>query len=245
MTKSISLKVEEAVLVEFPELLTGGFMAAGVDRAISRLDPSEPHLTGAASDLARDGLTVQNLADHPLIQGWRNAFKSMGLKPSTYKSSVEQLARRSLKGELMKIPNGLVSLYCAASVRHLAPLGAYDVESLTATDIALRFARPESDLFEPLGGRKEDMPLKSSVAVYAVDNQVICWAFNHRDSSQTCLRPTTTLAVFIGEGIVTSHHEPLSAALADLRQRLSDLGATVGAIQFASKGATTAWIALD
>ena len=124
----------------------------------------------------------------------------------------------------------LVELYSEVATRHLAPQGGYDVDRLPPDDIELRFARPD-DQFAPIGGG--EMPLTDKVAVYASGSTVLCWAYNCRDSRETCLTEDTDTGLFLGEAVTARQHAALRAALDDLAERLSGVGAQVGGIAYA------------
>jgi DNA/RNA-binding domain of Phe-tRNA-synthetase-like protein len=192
-----------------------------------------PELGDTRQELVDRGLRVETLAAEPLVADWRAAIAACGLKPSTYKSSPEQLARRVLKSGPLHTGLTLVDVYCDVATRHLAPLGGYDVARLPGSLVELRMADPEADEFHPLGGRDGEMPLGPDVAVYAVGSTVICWAYNCRDSRDTCLHEDTDVGVFLGEAVTARQHEPLRAALADLGARLVAAGAEVGPASYA------------
>ena len=215
-------------------MLVGGFVASGLISASAVLaEAALPYDT--AAELVEQGVSIERLADHPVVADWRGAIAACGLKPSTYKGSVEQLVRRTLKSGPLHTPLPLVDMYCDVAARHLAPLGAYDVGLLPSEEIVLRLADPASDEFHPLGAARDDeMPLTSKVAVYAAGTTVICWAYNCRDSRDTCLVSDTAVGLFLGEAVTARQHEPLRAAFGDLRARLEGAGATVGPTQFAS-----------
>lgn len=240
MTKEIRLDIDPGLLERFPGCRIGGFLARGLAEAASKvsLQPAE----ALAEALTSEGLTVEGMSEEPRLREWRKAFQQSGLKPSTFKSSPEQLARRLLKGTWISTPLPLVNLYSAVSVKHLAPLGAYDVERLPDPTIVLRFAR-EGDVFHPLGGRPEDMPLRPTVPVYASGSEVICWAFNHRDSAATCLLPETGLGLFVGEAVDETQSAALDAALKELAADLQAAGAEVGPPAFADGNSRTVGIA--
>src|SRR5215218_4122073 len=161
---SFSVSVAGEVAERHPDILVGGLLATGLRGATP---PPLPEDTEQA--LVNQDVTLELLADHPLIRDWRTAISACGLKPSTYKSSPEQRARRTLKSGPVRTGLALVDLYCEVATRHLAPLGGYDTERLPAPDIALRLALPD-DAFSPLGGG--EMPLTERVAVYAAGSTV-------------------------------------------------------------------------
>jgi DNA/RNA-binding domain of Phe-tRNA-synthetase-like protein len=232
--KDVRIEIDPAILERFPDCRVGGFLARGLRSAVERLKPQavEP-----------PGVSLEDLSEEPRIREWRKAYQQIGLKPSTYKGSAEQLARRLLKGSWISTPLPLVNLYSAVSVKHLTPMGAYDVERLPAPSVVLRFPR-EGDVFQPLGGRPEDMPLRPAVAVYASGSEVTCWAFNHRDSVKTCLHAGTDLGLFMAEAVAGIQYDSLDAAFSELARDLRDAGADVGEITYVNASGPTASVRL-
>lgn len=227
----IRIAIDPAVLERFPDCRVGGFLARGLRDAAGRLK-----LEGAetlAAPLTVQGVSIESLSEEPRIREWRKAYQAIGVKPSTYKGSAEQLARRLLKGSWISTPLPLVNLYSAVSVKHLTPMGAYDVERLPEPSVVLRFPR-EGDVFHPLGGRPEDMPLRPDVVIYASGSEVACWAFNHRDSARTSLLADTDIGFFMAEAVAPIQYAALEAAFAELARDLRDAGADVGETVYVS-----------
>jgi len=227
---NIVLELGDDVASQFPQALVAGLLIERLDVAATRLGDVGKHTQAACEALVASNLTISNLTDDPRITGWRDAIGRCGLKAGTYKSSVEQLARRFLKGGSISTALPVVNLYCAISTRYLAPLGGYDVGLLPEATIALRMGRPSSDSFLPLGVRSDDMPIKPTIPVYASGAAVLCWAFNHRDSRATCLSTETTTAAFISEAVTVEQRDGLKAALSGLSRELEWRGARPGAV---------------
>ncbi|MGH9224626.1 MAG: phenylalanine--tRNA ligase beta subunit-related protein [Acidimicrobiales bacterium] len=225
-------------------MLVGGFVASGLLGAATGLVDRPPPVDALQELVARD-VSVDTLVSVGEISDWRAAIAACGLKPSTYKSSPEQLARRLFKSGPLHTPLPLVDVYCDVATRWLAPLGAYDVTSLPSGAIELRLARPDGDVFHPLGAKDGEMPLTPQVAVYADGPTVICWAYNCRDSRGTCLQPGTDVGLFIGEAVTERQQQPLREALSDLAGRLSGAGASVGPAAFASAGSESGSAAVE
>lgn len=206
-----------------------GFVASGLD-GLAGLDDAYLRATWTlvAEEMEREGLNLQNASAHPAIAAWRSAMVAQGLKPSTYRSSVEALVRRVFKDGALRTPFPLVDSYCAASVKHLAPLGAYDIARLPERALMLRHGQPAADRFEPLGGRREDMPINDDVVIYAAGNTVICWAFNHRDSRETSLLSSTKSAVFLGESVTQDGRARTASALKELASLVVASGGRAG-----------------
>ena len=229
-----SLVIAGEIAGRHPDILVGGLLASDL-RAAAQAVAAHPLPDDTVRALVDQDVTIELVADHPLIKDWRSAIAGCGLKPSTYKSSPEQLARRALKSGPVRTGLALVDLYCEVATRHLAPLGGYDVDRLPPEEIRLRLADPAGDTFAPLGGREADMPLTDRVAVYASGSTVLCWAYNCRDSRETCLTEDTDTGLFLGEAVTARQHGALRAALDDLAGRLAAAGATVGPVVYADR----------
>lgn len=221
----IRIEIDPAVLEQFPECRVGGFLARGLRAAAERVRLEEPSI---------EGVFLETLTEEPRIREWRRAYQQIGVKPSTFRGSAEQLARRLLRGSWISTPLPLVNLYSAVSVKHLTPMGAYDVERLPEPSVVLRLPR-EGDVFHPLGGRPEDMPLRPEIVVYASGSEVTCWAFNHRDSVKTALQPETDLGIFMAEAVSPVQVESLDAAFSELARNLREAGAEVGELAGADR----------
>jgi DNA/RNA-binding domain of Phe-tRNA-synthetase-like protein len=228
---NFSVRVAGEIAERHPDILVGGLLASNL-RATASTVAAAPFPDDTEQALVNQDVTIELIADHPLIKDWRSAIAACGLKPSTYKSSPEQLARRTLKSGPVRTGLALVDLYCEVATRHLAPLGGYDIERLPGSDIELRLGRAD-DSFSPLGGG--EMPLTDKVAVYCAGHTVICWAYNCRDSRDTCLTEDTDTGLFLGEAVTARQHGALRIALADLAGRLAAAGAVVGPVVFADR----------
>jgi lysyl-tRNA synthetase class 2 len=225
--QKLIVEVDPEIATRFPYIMIGGFTVRGLHIAAERIDDTRL-LEQAIADFSKQGLTTASLSENPSLAGWRQAFQVQGLKPSRYRTSPEALARRALRGDSLQTALPIVNAYNAISLQFLAPLGAYDLERLPGRHMVLRFARPASDTFTPLGADASSMPLLETVAVYAMADEILCWGFNHRDSHLTCLQPETTMAAFFSEGVIPQHHASLVAALSALRQLFFEAGAAVG-----------------
>lgn len=225
---TLTLSLDTTVVARFPDLLVAGFCVDGLDEAARRVGPAdlEQLWTAAREALRERDVRLDTLSLVPEIAAWRRAFSQCGVKASTYRSSVEALVRRVLKGGSLATPLPIVTAYCALSVIHLATMGGYDRDRLQGEEIAVRPARPGRDRFNPLGGRPEDMPLTSTLVVYADADNVLCWSFNHRDSRDTSLLEGTRRAVFFSEAVTSGQQAGATAALAHLSEWLCVRGAT-------------------
>ena len=225
----VKLTVDDEVLARHPDIQVGAMLASELRAASPRLteDP-QPDLH---QELGDRGLHLETLAAEPVIADWRAAIAACGLEPARHRSMPEQLARDTLKRGRVRTGVVLQDVSLDVATRHLAPLGAHDVERLPAADVRMRLAHPGRDTFTPLEGDDAEISL-AGVVVYASGNEVIRWAFNARASQKTCLLAETDVALFVGEAVTTRQHGHLRAAFTELAGRLQRAGARVGPIAY-------------
>ncbi len=229
----LNFKIAPEVLGVFPEMRVSAIRIKGLEAALASFDGAG-FVTTAAQNVARTFETAESLVADPRIDAWRKAYGAIGAKPSKFRSSIEALARRAVKGAPLSTNIPVVDLYNAVSLETLAPLGVYDAALLPSGGLALRCANPDQDQFNPLGATADDFPLHKELVVYAADNKVLCWGFNCRDSRDVCLSETTDEAVFFGEAAFAVQHEALRQALTRLQTLFREKGAECGAIETAS-----------
>lgn len=194
---------------------------------------------------------IQSLQDHqihpelmtevPAIQEWRDAYRNFGLKPSKYRSSIEQLLRRASKGEIIQTGIPLVDIYCYISIIGMAPMGAYDLRKTTG-DISIRYTEPGEE-FLPIGG-SQILKSEPGIVAYADASGIICWAWNHRDSAHTCLSRETTTAIFFADSAAKDSYGRAEHGIDLLSEILSSAGC-VKIHRFVldhQKGETNFWV---
>jgi DNA/RNA-binding domain of Phe-tRNA-synthetase-like protein len=232
----LTLSLDTSLFARFPGLLVAGLCVERLDAAAACVLPGDLDAlwNEARQALKERDVRLDTVSIVPEIAAWRRAFFQSGVKASTHRSSVEALVRRVLKDGSVATPLPVVTAYCAMSVIHLATMGGYDLGRLNGEEVAVRPARPAGDRFNPLGGRREDMPLTEGVVVYACADTVLCWSFNHRDSSDTSLLGGTCRAVFFSEAVCHEQQAGVRASLRHLSAWLGQRGAMPGAIAVAS-----------
>ena len=81
---------------------------------------------------ARTLFSAVNISQHPVIQSWRKAYTRFG-GSSSYRSSIEALAKRALKGDVLPEINPLVDCYNLTSLKYMMPVGGEDCSTLLGT----------------------------------------------------------------------------------------------------------------
>lgn len=213
---NMSFVIEEDFWNLFPAALIGTVVVHGID---NRRSAGE-----AAGLLDRQiAATATALADTeipslPSVAPWRAAYQAFGVKPSKYKSSIENLLRAAASGRLRSI-NPLVDLYNVISLKHQLPCGGEDLAAVAGPIRLTRAAGEEH--FVPLGGSAEEPP-PPGVVIYRDDLGVICSCWNWREAERTKLTETTTDAFLCIEALPPSSEADLRAACDELAALVID-----------------------
>jgi DNA/RNA-binding domain of Phe-tRNA-synthetase-like protein len=218
----VKVTLQEDFLAQYPEASIHALTV--VDLNLVGTDLADEWKAKAMNYVATWGIDPQRLVEQPWIAEWRAVMKSMGLNAAKTKSSIEQLAKRALNGSYIATPIPVVNLYCHISVMAQAPMGGYDVARLKGT-ICVRLAR-DGDTFLGIGER-EPLLVRAPAIVYADDDHVACYAWNHRDSTFTCLTRETNSAIFFADAATRIGRARAATSIDMLAEALSRSGAQV------------------
>ena len=214
------VRCNQELFAMFPEATVHGIV---FDR-LAEVDPAivAPWKQKAIESVRSSGFTIESILDAPVVKEWRNAFQRFGVKPSRYRSAIEQLYRRALRSEITETSLPLVNLYCYVSLIEMVPMGAYDLEKVDG-NISIRFSK-ENEPFLGIGDTEPMMSTPGAV-VYSDDGGIICWAWNHRDAARVSLSEKTDRAIFFADCAEHESESRARSAMALLADALSDTGA--------------------
>jgi DNA/RNA-binding domain of Phe-tRNA-synthetase-like protein len=136
----------------------------------------------------RQQAIIENIAEHPRIKAWREAYKAFGAKPSEFRSSVEAMARRALRSDQLPSINALVDIGNIISLQHLLPVGGHSMDELKQ-DIALRLATGE-ETFIPFGSKEMEHPLPGEV-IFTEGDTVLTRRWTWRQANHSLTLPET------------------------------------------------------
>jgi DNA/RNA-binding domain of Phe-tRNA-synthetase-like protein len=184
--KQLFYSIESDIFTKFPDYVRGVVLAYDVTNG----PPSSELITLLRSEEAalRERLTIENLAESPRIKAWREAFRSLGIKPSEFRSSIEAMTRRALRSDPIPSINALVDIGNIISLRYLVPAGGHSMDGLTQ-DISLRPADGSED-FIAFGSDVLEHPNPGEI-IFVEGNVVLTRRWVWRQSQHTLTLPET------------------------------------------------------
>ena len=181
------------------------------------VDPRIEEAKREALETLRDKVGSDPLSSHPHVASWRDTYRSFGTKAGDYRPSAEALARRALREGALPRINAAMDAYNAVSVRHLVPMGGFDLDRVRG-DIRLRLS-DGGETFIPLGPAAPEATYPGEV-VYADDERVLTRRWNYRDCEKTKITEGTVNVAMFADGSPGIHRGVVEDALRDLEELL-------------------------
>jgi len=178
--------VDGEIFHRFPDYVRAIVVAKGISNQ-GVLPEVEEMLRDAEAQCEALFATV-GLTTYPRIANWREAYRTLSMKPGKNYSSVEALARRARGGSPLPYINTLVALMNGFSLTYLVPCGGDDLDAAQG-DLILRLATGKEE-FAPLGREETSRP-ETGEAVYVDDRQALCRRWNWRQGEGTKITPST------------------------------------------------------
>jgi DNA/RNA-binding domain of Phe-tRNA-synthetase-like protein len=179
----------------------------GADAASSMLR------TAAAT--VRESAALTDVASHPRIAAWRDAFSTFGARPSKFQSSVEALVRRARRGDDLPLIHPLVGLYNAVSLRWLLPIGGDDLDTIVG-GLQLRRAQG-GEQYHELGSGDDDPPLPGEV-IYRDSQKVLCRRWCWRQGADSMITERSQAVVLNVHGLPPASRADVEAAARELAE---------------------------
>jgi DNA/RNA-binding domain of Phe-tRNA-synthetase-like protein len=154
-----------------------------------------------------------NPAEHPRIVAWREAYRRFGARPSEFRSSIEALARRVLRGDSLPNINALVDIGNLVSMRYLIPVGVHPIPT-GAGALRLRLAEPGDTFLPPDGGPAESP--ETGEVVFAQDKAVLTRRWTWRQAALTLTLPETSAVFFNIDALQGVPDDAVAAAAHDI-----------------------------
>lgn len=206
------------ILTDYPDIHIGVLVNTGLNNKTTYNELLR--LQKEALQSAQDQIGDQPPTKHPHIASWRQIYKSFDTKPSDYRPSAEALIRRALKtGKLPKI-NNAVDIYNLVSVKHVIPMGGFDLDHIDGT-IRLRKSNGRES-FTPLGTLGPEETYTGEV-VYSDDSRILTRRWNYRDNVKTKITADTTNLVMFLDASPVIDVDKIEAALDELMYLLGNV----------------------
>ncbi|MCB1084835.1 MAG: lysine--tRNA ligase, partial [Chlamydiia bacterium] len=207
----MKFSIEPQVIKKFPHLKVGVLLVKGVNNHYSSNEILELMETTFAKVQA--DYEGKELVKEPKIVDWREAYKSFGYKPSSYRCSAEALLRRVISGKGLPDINPIVNLYNLISVKYSLPAGADDLDKIEG---AIRLAEAEGgERFITLGSREEEAAAQGEI-IYRDDVEVLCKAWNWRESDKSKITNESQNISLVIEGLEHTTAGQITKALKEL-----------------------------
>jgi DNA/RNA-binding domain of Phe-tRNA-synthetase-like protein len=205
------ITISEDVRARVPELFVDSLTADGLSAS-----KDSPWLDEAVGEiLARwNGRTAEDAAAAPEIPLYRELSRRFSEQFGAAVPAVENVVTRYLmKGKFPRI-NALVDAANVASLRHLIPVGLFDLNAIEG-DLTLGIAGGDEQIV-PLGKTKSEAVPRGFPILR--DREKVISIVGVRDSAHTMIVPTTTAVLAFSWGIEGVPRESVRATLADCIQ---------------------------
>ncbi len=198
------------IFSKYPGYVRGVVVAEGV---VNRASPPElvDELRAAEAGLTAR-VNLDQVAEHPRLKAWREAYRSFGARPSEFRSSVEGMARRALRGDPLPSISALVDIGNILSLRHLIPAGGHAIDVLSG-DMVLRLATG-GEQFVAFGSPQVEQPLPGEV-IFAEGDVVLTRRWTWRQAQHTLIVPETAAIELNLDGLPPVEAGEIEAACAE------------------------------
>lgn len=208
-----SYSIRPEIFERFPGYVRGVVIAHGVTNGPS--PAALVQMLREVEESVRSRVDPDKVAEQPRIRSWREAYRAFGAKPSEFRSSVEAMVRRAVRGDQLPSISALVDLGNVMSLRHLLPAGAHAIDLLNG-DIELRFASGDED-FVAFGSEELEHPLPGEV-VFVEGNTVLTRRWTWRQGNHTLTLPETTAIEFNVDGLPPVTRDEVEAACIEVEE---------------------------
>lgn len=192
----IVYSIDREIFRLFPNFIRGVLIARDVE---NRRSPDELiALMRQEEGNLRQAFLGQEIADHPLIHNWREAFRTTGIKPSEFRSSIEAMVRRVVNGSQLPSINALVDIGNVISLRYLIPAGGHALDNVKS-EIKLSPAAGD-EVFVPFGSDVAEHPEPGEI-IFAEDSAVLTRRWVWRQSNHTLTEMGTRFIEFNLDGL--------------------------------------------
>ncbi len=226
----IEYSIAPEVFEKFPDYTRGVVLA--IDVVNSKSSPEIIALLRAEEESLRGRLKIEELIEYPKVKSWREAFRSLGIKPSEYRSSIEAMTRRVLRGKELPSINALVDIGNILSLRHLVPVGGHALDEIQ-NNITLRAATGQEE-FVPFGSDKVEYPDPGEF-VFVEGDTVLTRRWSWRQANHSLTVESTKVIEFNVDGLPPVSREEVETVSQEMADMVKQYCGGKFVIQYISK----------
>jgi len=208
-------RIEDAVFEMFPQFCRGIVTAAGIDNR--RPSAELEKLLREEEEKLRQNPEV-DLARHPRLQAWKDAYRQFGSNPNKFTPSILFLAKQVKSGKSVRSISPAVDAFNIISLRYLIPCGGDDMNSVEGDVTLGRAASDETfaPIFKP--EEVEHPDLGEVIYVNRRSGRVLCRRWNWRNADFSKLSPETrNLAINVDGMMPAISRAEIERAAEDLK----------------------------
>ena len=183
----MKIRIAAQVFEKSPGYRRGLVLAHGIQNGPSQAELVE-ELRAAESHLCAE-LDPDNFITQPRIAAWREAYRTLGIKPGEFRPSMDALVRRVLKKDALPTINRIVDIGNLVSIRSLIPIGAHATDLLSG-DMELRLANG-NESFEPFGTDALEHPTPGEI-IFAEGQTVLTRRWTWRQAKHSLILDSTS-----------------------------------------------------
>lgn len=210
----------DRVWQQFPQLRA----VVTIFRDVAKIKPERVDTAETIEEVCQRLDNAQE-SELPSIRAWRNAYATMGLKPTQYRCAAEALLRRFRKDRTLPRVHPLIDTLNAESMKAAIPIAAFDVAHLVE-GITVRPAVGD-EIYETFEGGVEH-PAPEEIIFADAAGQAHSRRWVYRQGAISAVNDTSNAVLIVAEAL----HEGAAADLMALKFRLEGhavaLGATLG-----------------
>ncbi|MCB1108724.1 MAG: lysine--tRNA ligase [Chlamydiia bacterium] len=212
----MTLHIDKLIWEAYPHLKVGVLLLKNIDNTVVNHEIIE--FLRKVEHNSKNKFGQIDLANVDKIVDWRKAYRSFGYKPSSTRSSVEALVRRTVADKQLPDINPVVNLYNAVSIQHVLPAGADDLDQVKGT---LRLCVAKGDEHFVMLGQSEPEAVMPGEVIYRDDREVTTKAWNYRECDRTKITQATKNACLVIEGLEHASLSEMAHALRELRDLIT------------------------
>ncbi len=204
-TAADSIIIDQSIYDVRPDYAAFVIIAKGVANAPSDIE-SQRWLSGASESI------IDSTGD-ARVEAWREAYRSVGMKPQKFRPSVDALIRRASGG--LPAINKIVDAYNSISVRHQLPIGGEDLSKYVGAPRLTRADGNES--FQTVEDGEQVVEIvEPGEVIWRDDAGVTCRRWSWRQCLRTRIDLDTTEMFFLLERLEPMPIEELVRAGGEL-----------------------------